>query len=140
MQTLRIGKRNLPTKLIRNNIISNMYRIPLKYICDLGKMNFPAKIDLKIRCTLQTEMKNLFESKTRLLPLAHRTRKLFFLGHCTCNMNKLKKKNFRQYFETIKLSSKVLRMGIQKTPTRKRLNYSVNNTVLILIINTVLIL
>ena len=32
------------------------YRIPLKYLCNLGKINFPTKIDLKIRCTLQTDM------------------------------------------------------------------------------------
>ena len=35
-----------------------LYREPLKYFCDLGKINFPTKIDLKIRCTLQTETKN----------------------------------------------------------------------------------
>ena len=38
-----------------------MYRIPLKYFCDLGKTNLPTKIGLKIRCTLETEMKRLFE-------------------------------------------------------------------------------
>ena len=38
-------------------------RIPLKYFCDLGKINFPTKIDVKISCTLETEMKRLFESK-----------------------------------------------------------------------------
>ena len=42
-----------------------VYRIPLQYICDLGKIIFPTKIDLKIRCTLQTNMKQLFESKKR---------------------------------------------------------------------------
>lgn len=34
-----------------------VYRTPLKYFCDLGKINFPTKIDLKIHCTLETEMK-----------------------------------------------------------------------------------
>ena len=29
-----------------------LYRIPLKYLCDLGKINFSTKIDLKICCTL----------------------------------------------------------------------------------------
>ena len=32
------------------------YRIPLKYICDLGKINFPTKIDMKICLTLKTDM------------------------------------------------------------------------------------
>ena len=38
-----------------------VYRIPLKYICDIGKINFPTKIDMKIRLTLETDMKKLFE-------------------------------------------------------------------------------
>ena len=39
-----------------------VYRIPLKYICDTGKINFPTKIDMKIRLILEIEMKKLFES------------------------------------------------------------------------------
>ena len=46
-----------------------VYRIPLKYFRDLRKIDFPTKIDLKIRCTLETEMKRLFKStKKRLRP------------------------------------------------------------------------
>ena len=37
------------------------YRISLKYFCNLSKMNFPAKINLKICCTLETEMKKLIK-------------------------------------------------------------------------------
>ena len=44
-----------------------VYRIPLKYICDIGKINFPTKIDLKIRLTLETDMKKLFESNKSLM-------------------------------------------------------------------------
>ena len=43
-----------------------VYRIPLKYLCDLGKINFLTKINLKIRCMLQTDMKQLFESKKKV--------------------------------------------------------------------------
>ena len=46
-----------------------LYRISLKYFCDLGKINFPTKIDLNIRCTLETEMKILFESQKMLKKL-----------------------------------------------------------------------
>ena len=38
-----------------------VYRIPLKYICDIGKINFPQKIDTKICLTSETDMKKLFE-------------------------------------------------------------------------------
>ena len=46
-----------------------VYRIPLKYFCDLGKINFPTKIHLKIKCSLETEMKKLFETKKMLKQL-----------------------------------------------------------------------
>ena len=45
-----------------------LYSIPLEYFCGLGKINSP-KIDLKIRCTLETEIKKLFESKKMLKQL-----------------------------------------------------------------------
>ena len=46
------------------NQIDSKYvcRILLKYLCNLDKINFPIKIDLKICCTMQTNMKQLFES------------------------------------------------------------------------------
>ena len=44
-----------------------VYRIPLRYICDIGKINFPTKIDMKIRLTLETDMKKLFETKKSLV-------------------------------------------------------------------------
>ena len=43
-----------------------VYRISLRYFCDLGKVKFPFKIDMKIRCMLETEMKKLFESNKRV--------------------------------------------------------------------------
>ena len=43
----------------------NMYKITLKYLCNLGKISVLIKIDLKIRCMLQTNMKQLFESKNK---------------------------------------------------------------------------
>ena len=43
-----------------------IYRIPLKYLCDLGKINFPNKIDLKIHCTLWTNMMQLSDSKKKV--------------------------------------------------------------------------
>ena len=40
-----------------------VYRIPQKYILDIGKIDFPVKIDFRIKCHLETDMKKLFESK-----------------------------------------------------------------------------
>ena len=40
-----------------------MYRIFLWYISDIGKINFPTKIDYRIKLFLETKMEKLFESK-----------------------------------------------------------------------------
>ena len=47
-----------------------VYRIPLRYFTDLGKINFPVKIDFRIKCHLETEMKKLFESRKVLTSTA----------------------------------------------------------------------
>ena len=66
-----------------------VYRIPLKYLCNLGKINFPTKINLKICWTLETNMKQLFESKKkRWLLLVHQTHKFFLLEHLIYNMSR----------------------------------------------------
>ena len=55
---------NIDDKITKfQNIIKNkhVYRIPLCYFTDLGKINFPTKIDYRIKLYLETEMKKLFE-------------------------------------------------------------------------------
>lgn len=42
-----------------------VYRIPLRYFTHLGKINFPLKIDFRIKCHLETDKKKLFESKKK---------------------------------------------------------------------------
>lgn len=54
-----------------------VYRVPLKYFCDLGKINLLIKIDLKNCCTLEIERKILFESKKKLQPKVRPTQKFF---------------------------------------------------------------
>ena len=38
-----------------------VYRIPLGYFSDIGKINFPTKIDYRIKLFLETDMTRLFE-------------------------------------------------------------------------------
>ena len=38
-----------------------VYRIPLKYLCNLGEINLATEIDLKNCCTLHNDMKQLFQ-------------------------------------------------------------------------------
>ena len=40
-----------------------VYRTPLCYFTDIGKINFPLKFDFKIECHLETDMKKLFQSR-----------------------------------------------------------------------------
>ena len=117
-----------------------VYRTPLKYCCDLGKINFPTKIDLKIRCTIETEVRKLFESKKMFKPLKigaaagsknandygpatspeMPNAQIIFLKASFIQYEQiLLSKSFRQYLETIVLSSKVLRISIQKTLYQK---------------------
>ena len=42
-------------KLFQNQL-KNVYRIPLRYFSDIGKINFPTKIDYKIKLFLETNM------------------------------------------------------------------------------------
>ena len=40
-----------------------IYRIAIRYFSDIGKINFPTKIDYRIKLFLETNMDKLFESR-----------------------------------------------------------------------------
>ena len=104
------------------NQIKSKYvnRILLKYLCNLGKINFPTKIDMNIRCTLETEMKKQFESKKRVTNNGAPDAQIVFVKAPFIQYEQmLLERKFRQYLKTIMISLKVLRMGIQKTPYQK---------------------
>ena len=112
------------------NIMKNehIYRIPLDYFTDLGKINFPTKIDYRIKLHLEKEMKRLFESRKVLASgsaLPTRDVKIIFTKAPYIQYEQiLLDKNFRQYLETIMVSKKIIRMGTQKTPLQK--TYEIN--------------
>ena len=94
------------------------YRIPLRYFSDIGKINFPTKIDYRIKLFLETDMDKLFESRKILaansaIPEVDAeiilTRAPFVQYEQI-----LLDKNFGQHLETIMVSKKILRMGAQK--------------------------
>ena len=112
------------------NLLKNehIYKIPLRYFTDLGKINFPTKIDYRIKCHLETEMKTLFESRKVYASgsaLPNPDGKIIFTKAPIVQYEQiLLNKNFRQYLETIIVSKKLLRMGTQKTPMQK--TYEIN--------------
>ena len=97
-----------------------VYRISLRYFTDLGKINFPLKIDFRIKCHFETDMTKLFESKKKVTTVGAPDAKLIFAKALFIQYEQiLLDKNFRQYLETIMVSKKILRMGVQKTLIQK---------------------
>ena len=100
-----------------------MYRIPLRYFSDIERINFPTKIDYRIRLFLETDMDKLFKSRkvlasSAVIPKAD-VEIIFTRGPFIRYEQILPAKNFRQHLETIMVSKKILRMGAQKMPIQK---------------------
>ena len=55
------------------------YRIPLKNFWDLGKINFLTKTEIKICCTLETELERLIESKRQVVVIGAPDEQIIFL-------------------------------------------------------------
>ena len=99
------------------------YRVPLRYFSDIGKINFPTKIDYRIKLFLETKTEKLFESRKVLaagvaIPSADALitfTKMPFIQYEQILLDK----NFRQHLETIVVSTKLLRMEAQKSPLQK---------------------
>ena len=100
------------------------YRIPLKYICNLGKVNQPIRFNTKWRITFEQDMQRLFEANTNLgaaagLPDTVDAKIILkstpYLLYTQFKLDT----NFRNYSETALVSESKLRTGIQKTPYQK---------------------
>ena len=100
------------------------------------KINFPLKIDFRIKCHLETDMKKLFESKKRVTAIGAPDAKIIFTKASFIQYKQSSlDKNFRQYVETIMVSKKILMIVVQKIPIRKtyEILYQLALTQLILI-------
>ena len=97
------------------------YRIPLKYICNLGLVNQPIRFNTKWRITFEQDMQRLFESKINQgaaagLPDTVDAKIILkstpYLLYYQFKLDT----NFRNYLETALVSESKLRTGIQRTP------------------------
>ena len=105
-----------------------VYRIPLRHFKYLGKINFPLKIDLRIKCHLEINMKKLFESKKKVTTVGTPGAKTIFKKAPFIQYEQiLLGENFRQYLETIMVSKKIFRMGVQKTLIQKTYEIAVGS-------------
>ena len=99
------------------------YRIPLKYICDLGLVNTPIKFNTKCRLTFETNMQKPFKSKTNQaadgLPNTVDAKIIIdltpYLLYYQFNLDDV----YRTYFESAMVSENLLRTGLRKTPLQK---------------------
>ena len=99
------------------------YRIPLKYICNLGLVSMPIKFNTKWRLTFQTNMQKPFESKMNQaadgLPNTVDAKIIIdlmpYLLYYQFNLDDV----YRMYFESAMVSENLLRNGIRKTPLQK---------------------
>ena len=98
-----------------SNVIntSRTYKIPLRYFCDLGKISFPVRINFKIRCNLEIDIKNLFEINKKNNSHRRVRRVNNFPKSCIYSVQTISlAKNFKKYLETISISTKMLRRSI----------------------------
>ena len=100
------------------------YRIPLKYLCDIGYVNTPIKFNTKWRLTFETNMSRLFESKTNLaadadypdnvdakIILESAPYLLFYQFSL--------EDTYRAYFDGAMISNQILRTGLKYSPYQK---------------------
>ena len=104
-------------KLFQNQLKKEyVYRIPLRYFSEIGKINFPTKIDYRIKLFLEINMEKLFESRKTLAANAaipEVDAEIIFTRAPFIQYEQiLLDKNFRQHLETIMVSKKILRMGV----------------------------
>ena len=104
---------------LKNELV---YRIPLRYFSDIGKTNFPTKIDYRMKMFLETNMDKFFESRKVLAANAvipEVDAEIIFTRTPLVQYEQiLLDKNFRQHLETM-VSKKILRMGAQKIPIQE---------------------
>ena len=100
-----------------------VYRIWLRYFSDIGKINFPTKIDYQIKMFLETNIDKLFGSRKVLAAIAaiqEVDAEIIFTRVPFVQYEQiLLHKNFRQHLETIMVSKKNIKNGSSKKTDTK---------------------
>ena len=125
------------SKFNNNNALSSarVYRVPLRYLVDLGLVNIPTSFDVNIIFNLEQKLSRLFESKAKLASPTATTVASLPTGDPDANIcwnsipyiqYELVKLNdtFDKYITKPLQSKRVLRTGIKPTPYQK--SYEVN--------------
>ena len=124
-------------KFNNNNALQNarVYRVPLRYLVDLGLVNIPTSFDVKMIFNLEQKLSRLFESKAKTanltteaaapLPTTDPHANVYWnsIPYVQYELVKLNA-NFDTYTSKALKSKRVLRTGIKPTPYQK--SYEVN--------------
>ena len=111
------------------------YRVPLKYLVDIGLVNLPTEFNIKLTFHLERNASKLFETKEKLpnttagaaaaLPTDAPDASPYFFATPYLMYEQLTlSETFHKYISKIINSKRVLRTGIQKTPMQK--TYEIN--------------
>ena len=99
------------------------YRIPLKFLCDIGFVKTPIKFNTKWRLTFETNMSRLFESKTNLAAGAAYPNtvdaKLILESAPYLLFHQFSLEDTYRAFEGAMISNQLLRTGIKYSPYQK---------------------
>ena len=100
------------------------YRIPLKFLGDIGYVNTPIKFNTKWRLTFETNMQKLFESKTNQAagagyPDTVDAKIILELAPYLLFYQFSLEDTYRTYFEGAIISNQVLRTGIKYSSYQK---------------------
>ena len=116
-------------KFNNNNALYNLkvYRVPLRYLVDLGLVNIPTSFDVKMIFNLEQKLSRLFESKAKIthlasgaaapLPTAEPDVNVYWnsIPYVQYELVKLND-NFDTYISKALKSKRVFRTGIKPTP------------------------
>ena len=127
----RIAKFNNNNQLFDQKV----YRIPLKYLVDIGLINLPTEFNVKFTFNLETTAAKLFETKAKLsnktggqpadLPTDSPDASPYFYATPYLQYEQLTlSETFHKYISKVINSKRVLRTGIQPTPLQK--TYEIN--------------
>ena len=124
-------------KFNKDNALSSLrtYRIPLRYLVDLGLVNLPTAFDVKFIFHLEQKLGKLFESKAKLanrtggaaaaLPTTDPDAKVYFSSTPYIQYETFKLNDtFDAYLRKALQSKRVLRTGIKPSPYQK--TYEIN--------------
>ena len=115
-----------------------MYRIPLKYLVDLGLVNLPTEFDVKFIFNLEKNRSKLFESRNKIASLSTGAAAplltdapdadVYYYGAPYLQYEQIKLSDtFDKYVSKALRSKRALRTGIKPTPFKKTFEINVGS-------------